>query len=88
MSRKLVSKGFLNKNTKALRPDKETGKWIGKETANGQFGTIKPLWSNTIEISGIKHEIEVWTFNNKWGKQILFYKLYKVKNEESLEEQM
>ena len=47
MSRKLVSKGFLNKNTKALRPDKETGKWIGKETANGQFGTIKPLWSNT-----------------------------------------
>ena len=44
MSRKLVSKGFLNKNTKALRPDKETGKWIGRETANGQFGTINPLW--------------------------------------------
>ena len=48
--RKIVSEGFLNKNTKAMRPDKETGKWRGAKTANGNFGTIKPLWSNTIKI--------------------------------------
>ena len=71
-----------------MRPDKLTGKWRGKETKSGRFGTIKPLWSNTIEVSGIKHELEVWTFDNKWGKQILFYKLYKVKDEKSLEETM
>ncbi len=86
--RKIVSEGFLNKNTKAMRPDKETGKWRGTKTQNGSFGTIKPLWSNTIKIKDKKHEIEVWTFDNKWGKQILFYKLYEVKDEKSLEEQM
>ena len=86
--KQLVSEGFLNKNTKAMRPDKETGKWRGKKTTNGSFGTIKPLWSNTIEVSGKKHELEVWTFDNKWGKQILFYKLYKVKDEKNLEETM
>jgi hypothetical protein len=86
--KELVSKGFLNKNTAAVRPDKETGKWRGAKTKNGSFGTIKPLWSNTIEINNKKHELEVWTFDNKWGKQILFYKLYRKKNEKSLEEQM
>ena len=86
--KQLVSEGFLNKNTNAMRPDKITGKWRGRKTKSGRFGTIKPLWSNTIEVSGIKHELEVWTFDNKWGKQILFYKLYKVKDEQNLEETM
>ena len=86
--KEIVSEGFLNKNTKATRPDKETGKWRGAKTKNGSFGTIKPLWSNTIEINKKKHELEVWTFDNKWGKQVLFYKLFKEKNEKNLEEQM
>ena len=55
--KQLVSEGFLNKNTKAVRPDKETGKWRGAKTKNGSFGTIKPLWSNTIEINKKKHEL-------------------------------
>jgi hypothetical protein len=86
--KQLISEGFLNKNTKAVRPDKETGKWRGAKTKNGSFGTIKPLWSNTIEINKKKHELEIWTFDTKWGKQILFYKLYKEKDGKSLEEQM
>tara|TARA_X000001388_G_C2215149_1_gene116843 strand:+ start:886 stop:1149 length:264 start_codon:yes stop_codon:yes gene_type:complete len=84
--KQLISEGFLNKNNKALRPDKETGKWKGAKTANGNFGTIKPLWSNKIKINNKSHELEVWTFNNKWGKQILFYKLFKQKDEKSIEE--
>ena len=84
----LVKDGFLKKDTKAFKPDPETGKWKGRVTANGSFGTMKPLWSNTIEVNKIKHELEVWTFDNKWGKQILFYKLYKVKDEKSLEDTM
>ncbi len=84
----LVSEGFLNKNTKAMRPDPETGKWRGAKTKGGQFGTIKPLWSNTIKVNSIDHELEVWTFDNKWGKQVLFYKLYKVKDESRPEENM
>ena len=50
------------------------------------FGTILPLWSNEIKIKNRKHEIQVWTFNNKWGKQILFYKLFEVTDEKRLEE--
>ena len=84
----LVSEGFLSKNTKAMRPDKETGKWRGAKTTNGAFGTQKPLWSNTIEINKKKHELQIWTFDNKWGKQALFFKLFKEKNEERLEETM
>ena len=38
--RKIVSEGFLNKNTKAMRPDPESGKWRGAKTKGGQFGTI------------------------------------------------
>jgi hypothetical protein len=84
----LVSEGFLNKNTKAMRPDPETGKWRGAKTKGGQFGTIKPLWSNTIKVNSVEHELEVWTFESKWGKQVLFYKLYKVKDESRPEENM
>ena len=36
-----------------MRPDKETGKWRGAKTKGGQFGTIKPLYSNTIKITSI-----------------------------------
>ena len=86
--KQLVSEGFLNKNTKAVRPDKETGKWKGALTKNGNFGTIKPAWTGEIKINNKKHLLEVWTFNTKWGSQSLFHKLYKVKNAESLEEQM
>ena len=86
--RTIVSEGFLNKNKKAMRPDPVTGKWRGRKSANGNFGTIKPLWSNKIKIKDKEHEIEVWTFDNKWGTQILFYKLYEVKDEKSLEEQL
>ena len=86
--RLLVSEGFLNKNTKAMRPDPESGKWRGAKTKGGQFGTIKPLYSNTIKINNIEHELQVWTFNNKWGKQVLFFKLFKVKDESNLESTM
>ena len=86
--RLLVSEGFLNKNTKAMRPDPESGKWRGAKTKGGQFGTKKPLYSNTIKINNIEHELQVWTFNNKWGKQVLFFKLFKVKDESDLESTM
>ena len=86
--RLLISEGFLNKNTKAMRPDPESGKWRGAKTKGGQFGTIKPLYSNTIKINNIEHELQVWTFNNKWGKQVLFFKLFKVKDESDLESTM
>ena len=71
-----------------MRPDPESGKWRGAKTKGGQFGTKKPLYSNTIKINNIEHELQVWTFDNKWGKQILFYKLYKVKDEQRLEDTM
>ena len=51
--RTIVSEGFLNKNKKAMRPDPVTGKWRGRKSANGNFGTIKPLWSNKIKIKDI-----------------------------------
>ena len=71
-----------------MRPDPETGKWRGAKTKGGQFGTIKPLYSNTIKINNIEHELQVWTFDNKWGKQVLFFKLFKVKDESDLESTM
>ena len=71
-----------------MRPDPESGKWRGAKTKGGQFGTIKPLWSNTIKVNSRAHELEVWTFDNKWGKLVLFYKLYKVKDESRPEENM
>lgn len=71
-----------------MRPDPESGKWRGAKTKGGQFGTIKPLYSNTIKINNIEHELQVWTFNNKWGKQVLFFKLFKVKDESDLESTM
>ena len=74
---KKISDGFLKKNTKAFRPDKETGKWIGRTTPNGQFVTIKPAWEGELKLNGINHKIEVWAFNTRWGVQSLFYKLYK-----------
>ena len=86
--KQLISEGFLNKNTKAFRPDKEPAKWKGAKTANGSFGTSKPAWSNSIKINNKKHMLEVWAFDNKWGKQVLFFKLFKEKNEERLEEIM
>ena len=84
--KQLISDGFLNKNTKAFRPDKETGKWKGATTQGGNFATILPGWTWKIKINNKNHMLEVWAFNNKWGKQVLFYKLFKEKNEKSLEE--
>ena len=43
--KQLISDGFLNKNTKAFRPDKETGKWKGATTQGGNFATILPGWT-------------------------------------------
>ena len=86
--KQLVSEGFLKQNTKAFRPDEETGKWRGAVSKNGNFGTIKPAWTGEIKINNIPHMLEVWTFNTRWGSQSLFHKLYKVKDEKSLEEQM
>ena len=86
--KELVTDGFLKKNTKAFRPDKETGKWRGATTKNGKFGTIKPGWLNEIKINNKEHTLEVWTFDNKWGQQSLFFKLYKVKDEKNLEDEM
>ena len=33
--------------------------------------------NDTIKVNNIEHELQVWTFDNKWGKQVLFYKLFK-----------
>ena len=49
---KEVSKGFLKKNTKAYKPDKDTGKWRGATTKNGNFATIKPGWNGELKING------------------------------------
>jgi hypothetical protein len=84
--KQLIVEGFLNKNTEAFRPDKKTGKWIGATTKGGNFATIKPGWTGKTKINNKEHIFEIWAFNNKWGKQVLFYKLFKEKNEESIEE--
>ena len=72
--KKLYS-GFAKKNTKSFRPDKETGKWIGRKTKNGQFATIKPAWSSEFTVDGKNYELDVWAFNTKWGVQSLYYEL-------------
>ena len=86
--KELVKEGFLKKDTKAYKPDPETGKWRGAETKNGNFATIKPGWSSEFNINGKKHRLDLWAFNAKWGLQSMFFKLYKVKDEKSLEDTM
>ena len=86
--KQLISEGFLKKNTKAFRPDKETGKWKGAKTRNGRFATSKPAYINNFKINKKEHTLEMWVFDNKWGIQTLFHKLYKVKDEKSIEENM
>tara|TARA_R100001443_G_scaffold26566_3_gene39862 strand:- start:788 stop:1051 length:264 start_codon:yes stop_codon:yes gene_type:complete len=86
--KQILAKGFAKKDTKAYRPDKETGKWRGAETQNGNFVTIKPGWTAEFKVNGKKHTLELWAFNNRWGAQSMFYKLKKVKEEDSLEETM
>ncbi len=79
---KEISNGFLRKDTKAYKPDKETGKWRGVATKNGSFTTIKPGWTGEVTINKKKHIIEVWSFDTRWGVQSLFYKLYEETNNE------
>ena len=86
--KQLISEGFLKKNTKAFRPDKETGKWRGAVSKNGSFGTIKPAYSAEIKMNGKPYLLEMWTFSNKWGSQTLFHKLYMVKDGKGLDVQM
>ena len=86
--KQILAKGFAKKDTKAFRPDKETGKWRGAETQNGNFATIKPGWTAEFKINNKKHILELWAFNNKWGAQSMFYKLKKVKEEDNLEDTM
>ena len=74
---KEVSSGFLKKDAKAYRPDKETGKWRGGKTKNGSFDTIKPGWSSEINIDGSTFRLDVWGFNARWGVQSLFFKLFR-----------
>tara|TARA_Y100001963_G_C6705384_1_gene411645 strand:+ start:49 stop:312 length:264 start_codon:yes stop_codon:yes gene_type:complete len=86
--KQLVKEGFLKKDNKAFKPDPETGEWRGRETKNGNFSTIKPGWSGEFDVNGKKHKLELWGFNTRWGSQSMYFKLYKVKNEERLEDQM
>jgi len=79
---KEISKGFLRKDTKAYKPDKETGKWRGVTTKNGSFVTIKPGWSGDLVLNNKKHTIEIWAFNTRWGVQSLFYKIIEQSKEE------
>lgn len=79
---KKISDGFLKKDTKAYRPDKETGKWRGRQTPNGQFATIKPGWSCELKINGDNYRLDVWSFLTRWGSNSLFYKLFKEGEEE------
>ena len=72
---KQISSGFIKKNTKAFRPDKETGKWIGGKTKNGQFATIKPGWTVDFVADGFNYKLEIWAFNTRWGVQSLYYEL-------------
>ena len=83
---KEISNGFLKKDTKAYKPDKETNKWIGARTKNGQFATIKPGWTGEVTINKKSHTIEIWAFNTRWGVQSLFYKLFNIKTAEKAEE--
>ena len=53
--KQIISKGFAKKDTKAYKPDKETGKWRGAETKNGNYETIKPGWTAEFKINGKKH---------------------------------
>ena len=82
------AEGFLKKASKAFKPDPKTGKWRGAETKNGNFATIKPGWTGEFNVNGQKHKLELWAFNAKWGTQSMYFSLYKVKDEKSLEEQM
>ena len=86
--KELVSSGFARKDTKAYKPDPETGKWRGAETRNGNFATIKPGWSTNFKVNGKSHTLELCAFNTPWGQQSMFFKLFKVKDEERLEDQM
>jgi hypothetical protein len=86
--REIISKGFAKKDTKAFKPDPETGEWRGAETQNGNFATIKPGWTAEFKVNGRKHTLELWAFNTRWGSTSMFYKLHKVKDEKSLEETM
>ena len=79
-----VSNGFLKKDTKAFKPDKETGRWRGVTTKNGQFATIKPGWTGEVMIDKKPHTIEIWAFNTRWGVQSLFYKLHENTNKEEI----
>ena len=83
---KEISNGFLKKDTKAYKPDKETGKWRGVTTKNGNFATIKPGWTGELMIDKQPHKIEVWAFNTRWRVQSLFYKLSNIKTAEKAEE--
>ena len=58
------------------------------ETKNGTFATIKPGWSTDFKVNGKKHTLELWSFNTPWEQQSMFFKLFKVKDEERLEDQM
>ena len=86
--KQIISKGFAKKDTKAYKPDPETGKWRGAETKNGNYATIKPGWTAEFKVNGKKHMLELWAFNAKWGVQSMFYKLHKVKDEKNLEDTM
>ena len=76
---KEVSCGFLKKDAKAYRPDKETGKWRGGKTKNGSFDTIKPGWSSEINIDGsIPKDNPKFKGNNIWLPDIFLIGSYRV----------
>jgi len=83
---KKIASGFLRKDTKAFKPDPETGKWRGAETKNGDFATIKPGWHGDLSINNESYKIEIWAFNTAWGQQSLFYKISDNKTIENTEE--
>ena len=83
---KEISNGYLKKDTKAFKPDPETGKWKGAKTKNGQFATIKPGWTCDLMIDKQPHKLEVWAFNTRWGQQSLFYRLHYNKQAKKAEE--
>ena len=86
--KQIISEGFVKKDTKAFKPDPETGKWRGAETKNGNFATIKPGWITDFKVNGKKHKLELWAFNTRWGQQSMFFKLHKIKDEDNLEDTM
>ena len=83
--KKLVTSGFIRKDSKAFKPDPVTGKWRGGKTKNGHFATIKPGWYTDIELEGKPHKLELWAFNTPWGQQSMFFKLFEIKKEEEKE---